>query len=234
VFGILGRWGNGGEFRIVSEILRELTYQPPASGNTAYIAMRAYPAVLLFYGYGLGALTAGRYGALYQWLTTRISKSQSETTPAVDALFQGAWEAGGNDIWRRLTGLELHKTALSDHLYELFKNWARDFLFADSEITGRFEAFEFLASLAYMTVNASEYELERAQKSQGTINFIWFPFGRIAWDGVVRTKVLAELDEPGNQKLMLDAGFACGQVSYLSLALENANRVFTHHEFRSL
>ncbi len=228
---ILGRWGDGNELRMVAEILQELASPPSVGGSEIWIAMRTYPAVLVLYAYGLGALKAGRYGALYQWLTTKIHTSRRDATPPVNVLFQGAWEAGKNNWWQHLNGLDRRATALSDHLHEVFKDWAHGLLFTDNEFTLRFETFEFMASLAHMTVNASAEELEAAQKSQAERNFVWFPHGRIAWHREFREIILAELSDPAYRNLALDGGFAHGLVSYLSLALENARRVFARYEW---
>ncbi len=45
--------------------------------------MKLYPAVLLFYAYGLGVSKAGNYALLYRWFTQKVRREQREMIPIV-------------------------------------------------------------------------------------------------------------------------------------------------------
>jgi SIR2-like domain len=49
---VMGRWGDGLEFKSVGDILTELGNREPAAGYIKLLNLRNYPAVLAFYGYG--------------------------------------------------------------------------------------------------------------------------------------------------------------------------------------
>ena len=103
------------------------------------------------------------------------------------------WEGTENDPWKLLPGLEERKTALSDHLHELFEGWTVDYLFTKGEYTGLFEGFELLGTLAYITLSNDKATLQAAVQNPNG-DFVWSPIGRAAWDGSVRRKILGKLD----------------------------------------
>ena len=57
---MLGRWGDGSEFPLVIDIIRNLCGHADKirNGITIYLGLRAYPAVLILTAYGLGLTRA--------------------------------------------------------------------------------------------------------------------------------------------------------------------------------
>jgi hypothetical protein len=114
LFGIMGRWGNGSELTLASDILRELGAKRLLAGLNHWINLRTYPAVLLWYAFGIGALRSARYKELFQWLTVPIVESHNETKPAVQSLFSFAWVTDGTLVqaWQNLEGLRKAKNTI--------------------------------------------------------------------------------------------------------------------------
>jgi hypothetical protein len=81
-----------------------------------------------------------------------------------------------------LPELGKRKTALSDHLHELFEGWTVDYLFTKGEYTSLFEHFELLGTLAYITLSNDKATLQAAIQSPNR-DFVWAPICRAAWDG---------------------------------------------------
>jgi phosphoserine phosphatase len=225
VFGAMGRWGDGAALELASELVQDLAQQPSVGGTTVWIEMRAYPAMLLLYAYGLGLLKGGRHEALFRWFSQRIATSRRESEPIVRTLLLGAWAGGEQNIWQQLKGLERRKTPLSDHLHDVLSGWTKDYLLAVREFTRLFEAFEVLGALAFITLRATKEELIAAHSATGQRDFVWSPIGRAAWDGEHRDAILASLEEPDTRRRLLDAGFARGDDQFLSLALESVRRL---------
>jgi hypothetical protein len=224
-FGAMGRWGDGADLALASEIVHDLALQPWVSGATVWIEMRAYPAMLLLYAYGLGLLKGGRHEVLFRWFSRRIATSQRGSKPIVSTLLLGAWAGGDENRWRQLKGLEGRKTPLSDHLHDVLSDWTKDYLLAAREFTRLFEEFEVLGALTFITLRATKEDLIAAHSATGQRDFVSSPIGRAAWDGEHRDAILASFEEPDTRRRLLDAGFARGDDQFLSLALESIRRL---------
>lgn len=223
IFGVLGRYGTGGEFRDATDAINRLGFREPAAGFNALTNLRTYPAVLLFYSYGIGMLKAQRFGDLFKLFSTPITTGRDQPRMAVSQLLLGAWEGMENDTWKLLPGLAQKRTPLSDHLHGLFQGWTVDYIFAGGEFTSLFEHFELLGSLAFITLKADKATIQAAVQNPQR-DFVWCPIGRASWNGSVSRPILeswkAEL-EP----LLLKAGFARGDHDYLLLAVESIMRL---------
>jgi hypothetical protein len=66
IFGVMGRYGTDGEFRDVLDAIVKLGFRDPVGGFNFLTNIRTYPAVLLFYAYGIGLLKAQRFADLFQ------------------------------------------------------------------------------------------------------------------------------------------------------------------------
>jgi hypothetical protein len=142
ITGVLGRWGTGAELRSITDLLAQFGLRESAGGLNILINLRAYPAVLILYGYGLGLLAARRYADLFKLFSFPLVTERDSTTTVVGHLFLGTWAGGENEIWRLLPDLEKRRTALSDHLHDVFQPWSADYLFAPASYIQLFEEFE--------------------------------------------------------------------------------------------
>jgi hypothetical protein len=225
IAGVLGRWGSGTEQRIITDLLAQFGVRDSAGGLVMLINLRTYPAVLILYAYGLGLLEARRYGDLFNLFSFPLVTNRDSVTSAVGHLFLGSWEGGENDIWRLLPDLEKRKTALSDHLHDLFQSWSQDYLFAPGSYTQLFEEFELLGSLAFIAGSNSKDMLQAALKGPSGSNFVWAPIGRVSWDGQTRRRILEKWTLQFTTQELLKAGFSPSDSEYLDLALKSLNNL---------
>jgi hypothetical protein len=211
---------------LASEIVVRFGNEHMMNGLVVLLALRTYPGVLLFYAYGIGLLKARRYRDLYRLFSTEITTSDRKKTHLVSHLLLGAWEGMEDDPWKFLPGLEKRKTALSDHLHEIFQQWTVDYVFVQAEFTSLFEEFELLGALAYTTLSADKAALQEAQKGDyfGR-NFVWTPIGRAMWDNQNRGAIIATWQSVEKANALVDAGFARNDPGYLTEAIENLNRL---------
>lgn len=223
IFGAIGRYGTGDEFRDAVDAITKLGYREPVGGFTSLTNLRTYPAVLLFYAYGIGLLKAQRFADLFKLFATPINTGRDHIPSFASHLLLTRWEGTENDPWKLLPGLDKRKTALSDHLHELFEKWTDDYLFTKSEYTGLFEHFELLGTLAYTTLSNDKATLQAAIQNPGR-DFAWAPIGRAAWDGRTARPILDSW-KGDLQPQLLKAGFAHGDIEFLSLALESIGRL---------
>jgi hypothetical protein len=223
IFGVMGRYGTGGEFRDALDAITKLGLRDPVGGFTSLTNLRTYPAVLLFYAYGIGLLKAQRFADLFKLFSTPINTGRDQTQAVGSHLLLTRWEGTENDPWKLLPGLERHKTALSDHLHALFEGWTVDYLFTKGVYTSLFEHFELLGTLAYITLSNDKVTLQAAIQSPNR-DFVWAPIGRAAWDGHTSRPIL-ESWKGDLQPLLLKAGFARGDQDYLPLAIDSISRL---------
>jgi len=223
IFGVLGRYGTGEEFRSALDGITRLGFRQPTSGYNSLTNLRSYPAVLLFYAYGIGLLKAQRFADLFKLFSTPINTGRDQTQTVASHLLLTRWEGTENDPWKLLPELGKRKTALSDHLHELFEGWSVDYLFTKGEYTSLFEHFELLGTLAYITLSNDKATLQAAIQSPNR-DFVWAPVGRAAWDGSTSRPILDSW-KGDLQPLLLKAGFARGDHDYLPLAIESIGRL---------
>jgi SIR2-like domain len=224
IFGVLGRWSSGSEFAQTVEYIARFSRAEPVGGLTVLINLRTYPAVLLFYAYGIGLLRAHRYGDLFKLFAMTVSHER-EPQALVKRLLLGSWEGGGTDAWKALDGLKDRKTPLSDHLHDVLRTWVSDYIFVATEFTRIFEEFEMLAALAHMTLSISPEDLQATLSKTGGRDFAWSPMGRVGWDGQTRRQILESWAVPETNTAILNAGFANKSAEYYKLAIESLSRL---------
>lgn len=224
--GVLGRWGDGSELALVLDIIRSLYVQAGKIGGGLgfYINIRSYPAVLVFTGYGLGLTRAGRWDALHRLFDAVLERRQGETIRVVDSLFLSAWVGTENDAWKRIEGLERHKTPLSDHLFGLFSEWSKRFVGLVPDFALMFERFEMLGSFAHFEQNEKvgvQQDLE-GNPQQG---WTWMPVGRAGWNRSNADTLVSELQATPMKEVLLTAGFGRRDPEFIDLFIQNFKRV---------
>jgi hypothetical protein len=227
----IGRWGDGSELPLLADILSELGTKRVVGGVNHWRMLRTYPAVLVMYAFGIGALSASRFDVLLQWLLTPVYlENECTNKPAVQSLFLFAWDDDGTQkaVWRLLEGLEHHYIPLSEHLYQVFDQLLGEYAVSKSAFELLFERFELLASLAHTTSYADRAELAERVAVNNPNSLVFVPFGRSAWQSQNQRVLAEEFGRIDVQQKLLSAGFAQGQQDFLDLALRNLTRAMGH------
>jgi hypothetical protein len=222
--GVLGRWGDGKDFDVVLDMLRSLYYHAGKVGNglTAWLNLRAYPAVLIFTAYGIGLTKAARWDALLKLFSSALAMEHREPQRVVSTLFLWSWAGGEQQLWQQLEGMDRRKTPLSDHLLEVMAQWRKSFSGADANFELLFERFELMGSLAAFHEN-DEAQLEKAAEGSAARNDVlaWMPVGRSGWHSAGARALLQELEDEARIAELLKTGFAKGSRRFLQLFTEN-------------
>jgi hypothetical protein len=223
--GALGRWGDGNEQALALDIIASLHAhaQKLSSGFTIHLALRTYPAVLVFVAYGLGLTRAARWPALHKLFHAKLYREHREAEEVVNALFGPGW-SNGDDVAKQLEGLERHKTAASDHLLEVFSDWSKGFAGLQPSFELLFERFEMLASLTTLESTSME-DLQQTLSPSGRSDWLWMPIGRSGWHHAFAERLSAEFRTPPLQNELLAAGFSRGDAEFLALSLQNFARI---------
>jgi hypothetical protein len=222
--GVLGRWGDGTELPLVIDIIDGLYRDAKKIGNgqTVWLNLRSYPAVLVFTAYGIGLTRARRWGTLHDLFVTPITREHRESKRLVDTLFLGMWEGGQSDVWKQLEGFDRRKTPLSDHLVEVMSEWKTSFAGVSPDFELVCERFETLASLANLEQNDEAMLEEAAARNQEIM--VWMPVGRIGWHSDSLHIVTSEFESEATVLALLHAGFARKSRRFLQLFIENLKR----------
>lgn len=182
----------------------------PESGKVIWIKLREYPALVLMYGMGIGAVTNSNYRFLKALVDHKIKtdpfKPERRTAETLHNL--GVLE---RDHQRFLPGKERDYTPLSDHLFDILREPLRDYLPDDSVYEATFDWFEYLLCLAHIDQQVTRKELEE-EKSKKPDFYFWAPVGRFGWKDAERS-VVRETEQredgslPPNVVAALQAGF---------------------------
>ncbi len=226
VAGVLGRWGDDSELTLVTDIIRSLYShaEKVGAGLTVYLNMRSYPAALVFTAYGIGLTRAARWSALHQFFSATVHREYKEPKRAVDLLHLLAWKGADNDLWRNLEGFDRRKTALSDHLLDVFTQWAKSFAGIAPDFELLFERFEFLGSLAHLEGNAKE-DVQQSLSRDDRNAWTWMPIGREGWHEKNRNVLIEEIQAEPMKTALLKAGFAQSDPEFLDLFIQNFRRI---------
>ena len=142
----------------------------------------------------------------------------------VDALFLWAWKGTENDVWKQIEGLERRKTPLSDHLLEVFSEWAKHFVGLAPDFELMFERFEMLGSLAYLEKH-EKTEIRKGLAVNPQQGWTWMPVGRAGWHSTNARKLLAEFGAETAKEALLEAGFGKGDSEFIEAFIENFNHI---------
>lgn len=225
--GVLGRWGDDGELRIVLDVIGSLLQQADKVGGglSAYLNLRSYPTVLIFTAYGLGLTRAERWNGLHRLFSAVIDRQNNNPVRIVESLFLIAWKGTQEGAWKQLDGLERRRTPFSDYLLALFSDWGKSFTAIAPDFELMFERFEILGALAYL--EAYEIADVRASLAGDPLTaFTWIPIGRVGWHK--GDKLLSEIQAGPMHMTFLNSGFAKGDPEFLAIFVANFKRIASH------
>jgi len=224
---VLGRWGDDTEAAMVLDILRDICTDADrdGSGLVQWINLRTYPAVLIVAAYGISLVRARRWQALHSFLSSEVpSRNEDVEKRVIDRLFLWAWPGGENEYWTKLGGYERRKTALSDHLAELFPAWGKSALGVLPDFEELYETWEILGSLAHFEKH-DKAQLEPVLTNKQSRDFEFMPVGRSGWHQEMQRRIMARIEDGQLNNELLKAGFGKGDAGFLKLSITNFQRV---------
>ena len=152
----------------------------PAPGIVIWLNLRRYPALLLLYALGLGAVEADRYLTISA-LFNRVVKDDSNVGQDSTALSRLVEDIGIFYQRELLEGVESNLTPINDWLYGVLRRPLRQVIRDDSRYAYTFDKLEMLISMGYHYKNRSWSD--------------WFPLGGFVLRSSNRQSIIAELKE---------------------------------------
>lgn len=235
VCGLIGRWGNPQQLRLVIEAVRSLVDHAETvnGGLVVYVETRRYPAVLLYQACALGLTKAEKWQELRQFLDVEIDTGYDGRKPISEAVFPLNWKGARRDLWNSLAGYGNRYVPLSDHLHDdVFSKWGQSFMATMSGFTTTFMIAEVLGAFAvsgkHTRAEIAEMLSQPGRNGQPNANFFWMPVGRAGYDRDFRTNIKPMFETPAFLGDLAQAGFGGGDVEAIKLLFENYLRCSAH------
>ena len=196
-----GFWAEEEHYRVWQQALERLGSKTLNSGTPMWLELQLYPATLLLYVLGLGAVVADRLPFLGQMLTTTLRRKHQEDVPAVQILppccqFQSF--LGGAKVMKNLEGMEKRLLPLNDWIHEALRLHVERIIPDSERYTVVFDKLEILMALSYA---------HEADRSSGRY---WVPPGAFGYRSANFNSILREMEESlsaeGNESPFVRSG----------------------------
>jgi hypothetical protein len=194
---VVGFWGTPELGRVVAEVTSRLANAVDRSaGVQVWMSLALYPALIVEYAAGLGAVAGGREAFLAPLLISPFVRERQEWKPCVLVLNPG--EVIDERIGQELPDMARRFTPVSDHLFEILRDAVDGLVFDDATYELVFDRFECLLGLVI------------ADLIRGDSESVWAPVGRFGWRARYREgnwiTIGAELDKQGERWPLLQGG----------------------------
>jgi hypothetical protein len=209
-----GYWGGEEHARLLGRCLARLADTPgDRNGVTVLLNLRLYPALLLTYACGIGAVLAGRFATLNTVLVSTRTWKDNKQVPLVQALTHK--DVIDGDILKQRPELERHGTPISDHLFGLLKESLELCAIDEVEYQRAFDRFEYLYALVHGDLHEKE----------SPIGHTWGPIGCFLWRRGILEEVGREITDQVEGWPPLRAGLFGGSLERLKQVKEQIDGI---------
>ena len=111
--------------------------------------LQCYPATLLLYALGIGAVSADRLRFLGAMLSTEVSNDHNEKSRAVQILPPFCMSFNGGQTMRILENMDGHHAPLNDWIHDTLRTSARRVVHDDDRYSWDFDRLELMMALSY-------------------------------------------------------------------------------------
>ena len=150
-----GFWAEEEHYPLWQRALQRLGSKRSDSGNVLWLGLQSYPATLLLYALGLGAVAASRLDFLQLMFAAKLRKDHREDVLAVQTLPPSCLFQGDGQVMRRLEGMDKRHAPLNDWIHETLRSYAKCIIPDDKQFTLVFDKLEILMALSYIANDAN-------------------------------------------------------------------------------
>ena len=183
-----GFWAEEEHYPVWQRALQRLGSTTSRNGAVPWLDLQRYPATLLLYALGLGAVAADRLPFLRHILATTLRKESSEDVPAVKTLPPFLLFSDPLRAMRMLEGMEKRKVPLNDWIHVALRPYSEHIIPDFDQYTLFFDKLEILMALSYLG-----YEHRKADWSSE--RHYWAPAGAFVYRSPNRERILHEIEE---------------------------------------
>ena len=149
-----GYWGEQDHVLVWQRALGRLGSTVIGDGYVIWRGLQRYPAALLLYGLGIGAVEANRLGFLAHLLKAPISEQHRDDKATVEVLPPSRLFDGDQRAMRILDGMERRRVPLNDWMHDVLRPHAARVVPDGARYTFVFDKLEILMALAYVHVHS--------------------------------------------------------------------------------
>lgn len=186
-----GYWVEDWHYATWQTALTRLATRRGESGYKVWIELQRYPATLLLYTLGLGAVEAGERGLLFlgKLFGTAAHREHREDKTAVELLPPFCLFENGNGPAKLLEGMDRRYAPLNDWLHSLLAPRFRGLIPSEARFTYSFDRLEILMALSY------------AHHAKRLKDWYWAPPGSYGYRHDNRDRIVKEIRAAlGNQR----------------------------------
>lgn len=178
-----GYWVEDWHYATWQAALTRLATRRGEAGFNLWIEAQRYPATLLLYALGLGAIEASERGLpfLGKLFGTPVHREHREDKTAIELLPPFCLFEGGNEPARLLEGMDRRYAPLNDWLHALLQPRFRSLIPSEARFTYAFDRLEVLMALSYA---------HHAKRDKG---WYWAPLGGYGYRYDNRDRILKEI-----------------------------------------
>ena len=180
---VAGHWAEQNHFELWERAIQHLdSRRSRGNGMVFWLDMQGYPATLLLYALGIGAIEGGRLTFLRHVLCTPVQDAHREECPAVQSLPPVQLISEGARRMRMLEGMETRNYPLNDWLHDALRPIATRVIGDPRRYTQTFDKLEVLIALAF-SYHGSSFISD------------WVPGGAFQYRYENRDRVMKEIRE---------------------------------------
>ena len=145
-----GFWAEDDHFPAWERALERLSTTPQAGGSSVWLGIRTYPAILVLYALGIGAVSSGRLRFLQRIFSIRISDTviEGQSNSLLYSIL--IHDHTGSVEWKHfLEGMDRHYFPLNDWVHSVLREPLRRVVGDDERYSLMFDKLEILMSIAY-------------------------------------------------------------------------------------
>lgn len=181
-----GYWAEDWHLQTWQTALTKLATRRGEAGYTIWVELQRYPATLLLYALGIGAVAAGERGLalLGSLFDTSVHCEHREDKMMVELLPPFCLFGRNNEAAKLLEGMDRHYAPLNDWLHEQFISKAAGIVPSGAQFTYAFDKLEILIALGYA------YRTKRVEGWP-----YWAPPGAYGYRHDNRGRILGEIQK---------------------------------------
>lgn len=117
---VAGQWSDGAQVNPWTRALANLSMRRAQGGTLIWLELQRYPATLLLYAFGLGAVATEQWASLHAMFNSTVARESREDKRAVELVPIWALFERGADVMKSLPERDRQFTPLQNHLEAVF------------------------------------------------------------------------------------------------------------------
>ena len=144
-----GFWAEQENYAVWERALSRLATTDERSGNTVWLSFKRYPALLLLFGLGIGAVEAGRLDFLGHLFSVPVQEDNGQSVPAIQSLVTRCLPGDAGTVAQSLPNLERSKFPMSEWICGVMRQCAKDIIPTENQFALTFTKMEMLLALGF-------------------------------------------------------------------------------------